>query len=43
MLPTQDAVAAVRAVQVSGNGASGSAFFSADLPVFNGHFPGQPG
>ena len=42
MLPTQDAVAAVRAVQVSGNGASGSAFFSANLPVFSGHFPGQP-
>lgn len=42
MLPMQDAVAAVRAVLVSGNGASGSAFFSADLPVFSGHFPGHP-
>lgn len=42
MLPTQDAVAAVRAVQVSGASASGTAIFSADLPVFIGHFPGQP-
>jgi 3-hydroxymyristoyl/3-hydroxydecanoyl-(acyl carrier protein) dehydratase len=42
MLPTQDAVAAVHAVQVSVAGASGSGFFSADLPVFIGHFPGHP-
>ena len=42
MLPTQDAVTAVRAVQLSTAGASGSAIFSADLPVFIGHFPGQP-
>lgn len=42
MRPTQDAVAAVREAVAVADGATGVASFAADLPVFVGHFPGQP-
>lgn len=42
MRPTQDAVAAVREAVAVADGATGLVNFAADLPVFAGHFPGQP-
>ncbi len=42
MCPTQDAVAAVREAVAVDGGAHGVAVFSAELPVFSGHFPGAP-
>lgn len=42
MRPTQDAVTAVRSAQAIDGGAQGVALFTADLPVFAGHFPGAP-
>ena len=42
MRPTQDAVSAVRDVVAVNGGAQGVAIFSAELPVFSGHFPGAP-
>ena len=42
MRPTQDAVSAVRDVVAVNGGAQGVAIFSAELPVFAGHFPGAP-
>jgi len=42
MRPTQDALTAVREAHVIDGGAQGVAVFTADLPVFAGHFPGAP-
>jgi 3-hydroxymyristoyl/3-hydroxydecanoyl-(acyl carrier protein) dehydratase len=42
MRPTEDAVAAVREAVAVADGATGLVNFAAELPVFAGHFPGQP-
>jgi 3-hydroxymyristoyl/3-hydroxydecanoyl-(acyl carrier protein) dehydratase len=42
MIPLADAHAALGPVTTSGSTAQAAATFPADLPVFIGHFPGQP-
>ena len=42
MQPVADAVTAVMTAERTAEGATGTACFSADLPVLAGHFPGSP-
>lgn len=42
MRPAQDAAAAMRTWESTADGARATLVFAADLPVFVGHFPGQP-